>query len=448
MRSINARRTTDADPGTALAHRHILALALPIMAANISTPLLGMVDTAVVGQLPDPANIGAVALGALVFSFLFWAFGFLRMGTTGLTAQAVGAGVERDVAAGLLRALLVAVAAGAALIVLQWPLGAAALALLDAPARVEALVGDYFSIRIFAAPATLANYALLGWFVGLGRTRTALVLQLVLNLSNIALDALFVLVFEWGVSGVAAGTLVAEYLAAGVGLVLARSVLRELGVSPSLAEALDTERLGRMLKVNRDIMVRSLSLLAVFVWFMSESARAGAVVLAANAVLMNFVSAAAYVLDGLAHTAETLVGRACGRGARGAFVAAARLTTAWAVVLAVASAVLLGLAGDTLIALMTVSPATRATAAVYLPWVVAAPLLGVWAFQLDGIFIGATHTVEMRRAMLVALAVFVPAWYLLRPFGNHGLWAALSVHYLARAVSLGVYYPRLLRKLR
>lgn len=243
------------DPDNTVRHRTILALAMPIMLSNVSTPLLGAVDTAVVGQIPDPAYIGAVAVGALVFSFVFWAFGFLRMGTTGLTAQALGAKDPDETVSALGRSLLIALVAGSALPALQWPIRETAFALLQASERVEQLGRGYFDIRIWAAPATLANYALLGWFIGLGRTDIALILQLVLNLSNIALDLLFVLGLGWDVRGVAAGTVLAEVLAVGVGLLLAARHLRSIRGQWSLKLLMQPDRLRRTMAVNGAIMV-------------------------------------------------------------------------------------------------------------------------------------------------------------------------------------------------
>ncbi len=429
----------------ALTHRAILAIALPVMLSNVSTPLLGVVDTAVVGQIADPAYIGAVALGSLVFTFIFWAFGFLRMGTTGLTAQALGADDMQELVAGLGRALLIAGVAGAALILLQWPIREAAFALIDASPRVEALARDYFDIRIWAAPASFANYALLGWFIGLGRTDIALVLQLVLNLVNIALDLLFVLGLDWDVRGVALGTLAAELAAAAVGLAVAARHVRQLGGAWSIERLLRPSRLRRTITVNGDIMVRSLALIFVFVWFMAQGARQGDVRLAANAVLMQFISVSAYFLDGLAFAAEALVGRAIGAGQRAHLALAAWRTTIWAVAVAALISLVLMLAGPILIDLISVDAGVRRAARVYLPWAAAAPLLGVWAFQLDGIFIGATRTAQMRSAMLLSLLIFLLAWWVFLPFGNHGLWAALTVHYLARAATLCLHYPALLR---
>ena len=432
-------------PRGTLTHRSVLSIAAPVMLSNVSTPLIGVVDTGVVGQLPDPAYIGAVAIGSLIFTFVFWAFGFLRMGTTGLTAQALGAEDRGEIAASLGRALMIAAVVGCALIVLQWPIRETAFALLSGSTRIEVLALSYFDIRIWAAPATLANYALLGWLIGLGRTDIGLVLQLVLNLTNMALDALFVLGFGWDVRGVALGTLGAEYVAAAIGLAIALRHLRTMNARVDAGRLLERARLRRTLMVNSDIMLRSLALISVFVWFMAQSVKQGEVILAANAVLMHFTSVAAYFLDGLAFAAEALVGRAIGARHRAGLLIAVRLTTLWAAGVAAVIVLVIALCGGSLVDLLTVDASTRSAARTYLPWTAAAPLLGVWAFQLDGIFIGATRTADMRNAMLASLAIFIAGWWLLAPYGNHGLWAALYVHYLARIATLSYYYPALLR---
>ncbi len=437
--------TTPGSVQRPLTHRAVLSMALPVMISNVSTPLIGVVDTGVVGQIPDPAYIGAVAVGSLVFTFVFWAFGFLRMGTTGLTAQALGALDTDEMSACLGRALLIAVAAGTALVLLQWPIRESAFALLSGSVGVEGLAREYFDIRIWAAPATLANYALLGWFIGLGRTDIGLVLQLILNLSNMALDALFVLGFGWDVRGVALGTVLAECIAAAVGLLIAVRYLHGLGVRWPIVRLFDAARLRRTFAVNGDIMLRSLALILVFVWFMAQGAKQGDVILAANAVLMHFISVGAFLLDGLAFTAEALVGRALGAAHRAGLKAAAAMTTMWAAGVAVLISVALITLGALFIDVLTVDAAAREAARTYLPWAAGAPILGVWAFQLDGIFIGATRTADMRNAMLVSTTIFLVAWWVLLPFGNHGLWAALYVHYLARIVTLSYYYPRLVR---
>ena len=438
--------TTEPAPGRPpVTHRVILAIAVPIMISSVSTPLLGIVDTGVVGQIPDPAYIGAVALGGLVFNFVFWAFGFLRMGTTGLTAQALGAGDAVEIRASLGRAVLIAVTVGAGLVTLQWPIREIAFALIEGSPKVEGLARDYYDIRIWAAPATLTNYALLGWFIGLARARVALMLQLVLNLTNIGLDAFFVLGLDMDVKGVALGTVLAELLAAAVGLVLAARHLRGFGGHWDFARLGAADRIKRTIAVNRDIMIRSLALIVAFAWFMARGARQGDAVLAANAVLMQFITIAAFFLDGLAFAAEALVGKAVGAAHRAGLSAAARMTTWWAAGVALLASAFFALLGNAVIDLLSVDQTVRAIAHAYLPWAVGAPLVAVWAFQLDGIFIGATRTAEMRNAMLMSLLIFLVAAWALTPLGNRGLWAALYVLYAARTATLFYYFPGLVR---
>jgi multidrug resistance protein, MATE family len=431
---------------TSLTHRAVLAIAVPVMISNVSTPLIGIVDTAIVGHYPNPLYIGAVAVGSLIFTFVFWGFGFLRMGTTGLTAQALGAGDKDELASGLGRALLIAASAGVSLVVLQWPIREIAFRLLGASPEVERLARGYFDVRIWAAPASLANYALLGWFIGLGRTDVGLALQLILNLTNMVLDITFVWGLGWDVRGVAFGTTLAEYVAVASGLVIATRHLRHrIGGHWTLQRILAPARLRQVFFVNGDIMIRSLALTTVFVWFTSQGARQGDATLAGNSILMQFIAACAFFLDGLAFAAEALVGRAVGAAKREGLKIAARMTTFWAVGVAVVLALVLALLGPLFIDGLTVDTSARAAARAYLPWAAAAPLLGVWAYQLDGIFIGATRTADMRNAMLASLTVFLIAWWLLLPMGNTGLWAAFYVHYLARTVSLLYYYPALVR---
>jgi MATE family multidrug resistance protein len=428
-----------------LTHRALLAIAVPVMISNVSTPLIGLVDTWIMGRYPNATYIGAVAVGALIFTFVFWGFGFLRMGTTGLTAQAFGAGDQDELAAWLGRGLLIAAAAGAGLILLQWPIRKCAFALLGASPEVGRLARDYFDVRIWSAPAALANYALLGWFIGLGRSKIGLALQLVLNVTNMTFDLVFVLGLHWNVRGVALGTSLAEYVAAGAGAALAVRYLRQAGGHLRWSRIVNPAKLRRAFVVNGDIMVRTLALMTVFVWFTSQGARQGDTILAGNAVLMQFITASAFFLDGMAFAAEALVGRALGAAQRDGFTQAARMTTWWAGAVAVGLTLVLFVFGSYFIDGLTVDPGARSAAHAFLPWAAAAPLLGVWAFQLDGIFIGATRTADMRNAMLASLVVFLVAWRVLLPWGNTGLWAAFYVHYLARTGSLLYFYPALVR---
>ena len=429
-----------------LGYREVLAIAFPILLSNLTTPFIGIVDTAALGRLGAPHLIGGVAVGGVIFSLLFWAFGFLRMGTTGLAAQAEGRGEEKEVAALLIRALILAGFAGLLLVILQRPIGEAAFALIEGSARVEAAARTYFDVRVWGAPAALANYAILGWFVGRGDARTVLLLTLLLNGINIVLDALLVLVFDLGVAGVAYGTLAAEITAAVAGIALALRAVAGAGARPSRSRIFEPAGFLRTLTVNADIMVRTLALVFAFAWFAARSAAAGDVTLAVNAVLANFFHLSAYLLDGFAFAAQALVGQAIGAASFARFRGAVAVSSGWALAIGAGLALAFWLAGGLFIDILTVNPEIRAAARDYFPWVALAPLTGVACFQLDGIFIGATRTADMRNMMLVSLALYLAAWWVLAPlYGNHGLWGSLIVFFVARAVTLGLRYPALER---
>ncbi len=422
----------------ALTHRRVLTIALPIVLANVTVPLIGVADTAVIGQLGQAAPIGAVGLGAVILAAVYWMFGFLRMGTTGLAAQAHGAGDMAESGAVLKRGLLIAAVAGLAMVALQVPLVWAAFALAPASDAVEDLTRTYLAIRIWGAPATVALYAITGWLIAVERTRGVLVLQLVMNGFNVGLDIWFVLGLGWGVEGVAAASLIAEYAGLALGLWLCRAALAATG-----ARVFDAVRLRRMASVNGDIMVRSILLQGSFTTFLFLAAGRGDTVLAANQILLQFLEVTAYLLDGFAFAAETLVGQAVGARAAPALGRAVRLTSAWAVGGAVAMAAAFALSGPAVIDFMTTAPEVRDTARAFLPWVVVAPVIGIASWMFDGIFIGATRTREMLRAMAVSAAVYVVALWGLWDWGNHGLWASLMILNATRGVTMALYYPRI-----
>jgi MATE family multidrug resistance protein len=425
-------------------HRRIWRLAGPVIFSNATTPLLGAVDTAVVGRLPDPALIGGVALGSLIFTFVFWAFGFLRMGTTGFTAQAAGAGDPAELRASFLRALVLAGTIGLAIVLLQTPIRFLAFALVHSSAAVTGYAESYFDVRVWSAPAALANYAVLGWLLGTRRTGTALAIQIAMNGVNILLAVLFVLGLGWGIRGSAGATLAAEVLAAVGGIALVHRWLPKAD-TPDL---FDRERLWRLLRVNGDIMIRTLCLMTGFAAFTLLGAGLGDLPLAANAILMNLMSITAYGLDGFAMAAEILVGGAVGAGSRSQFRTAVWDTTLWAALVAFLGTVGFLLFGGLIIDLFTVHEAVRAAARLYLPWLIAAPTVGVWCWQLDGIYIGATRTAEMRNGMLLALAGYLAVLgFLLPRLGNNGLWLSLMVFFVLRAATLGAWLPRIDRSL-
>ncbi|MDX1609041.1 MAG: MATE family efflux transporter [Halofilum sp. (in: g-proteobacteria)] len=433
--------TTTAD------YRRAWALAWPIILSNSSIPLVGAVDTAVMGHLPDPAYIGAVALGAGLFSILYWGFGFLRMGTTGFVAQALGASDGAEARAALHRALLIALGLGLALWLLQAPISWIAFRVIEGSSQVETLTQAYFDWRIWSAPAVLANYAVLGTLIGLQRTRHVLLLQLVLNGTNIVLDLLFVPVLGFGVEGVALASIIAEYTALAVGLLLVERRLRDLPGVTHPVILLEPSALRALLAVNGNIFVRTLCLVLSFFWFTVVGTRLGEAYVAANAVLMQLQYFLAYGLDGFAHAAEGLAGSAWGARDRARLRAAVQATTVCALVVALGYSAIYALFGTLFIGWMTDLDGVRTLAGEYLPWMLLAPIVSVWSFQLDGIFIGTTRTVEMRNGMLIATAGYLLAVEALVPLlHNHGLWLALMLFLALRAITLGAWLPRLVRQ--
>ncbi|MEM1231994.1 MAG: MATE family efflux transporter, partial [Pseudomonadota bacterium] len=428
-------------------HRRVLDLTWPVLLANLTIPMVGTVDTAVMGRLPDPAYIGAVAVGATIFSALYWLFGFLRMGTTGLIAQAFGSGAATELGPIAQRALATALAIAAVLLLAMVPIEALSLALMSSSEGVRALAEGYFSIRIWGAPAALAYLAGLGVLFGLQQMRATLYLSLGFNLTNLLLDLFFVLGLGWDVRGVAAGTVISETLAATAAWWLVARALRAEGAS--LAPQPGTwarSKLGALLSLNGDLIIRSFFVQAPFFSYTAIGARLGDLTLAANAILMQFFFVMIYAMDAFAHTAETLCGAAYGAGNRPALIAAATRSSQWAFAIAALSAVLLGLAQDPLIALLTSNADVAAEAARFLPWLLLLPLVAVGAFQLDGIFIGMTLALTMRNAMAVSFALYALClWLALDVLGNHGLWLALVVFMGARGVLLGVALQNKLR---
>ncbi len=408
-----------------------------------------MADTAVMGRMGDPAHLSAVAVGAVLFGSIYWIFGFLRMATGGLVAQALGADDAPSVARTTLRALLAASLIGLVLIVLQRPLLAAGLVLMDDAGGWQSLAATYFGIRILSAPATLAGYALLGTLVGLQRMRGVLALQLVLNLVNVALNLALYAYTDLGIAGVAIATVIAEYVALILGLWLVRDVLVEAARDPAARVRdwlFEREALLRFGRVSGDLFVRTLCLQAAFYWLAASGSRQGVEVLAANAVLVQLLYLMSYCLDGYAHAAETLTGFAVGRRDAALLERSLRSSTLLAAATAILFTLAYALGGGALVDLLTTDPDTRALARTWLPWIVATPIVGVWSFLLDGIFIGATRTANMRNSMIVSLAVFIGATLVLVPaMGNHGLWLSYHLLMLARTVTLGRHVPSLLR---
>ncbi|MXY90477.1 MAG: MATE family efflux transporter [Gammaproteobacteria bacterium] len=431
-----------------ITHRGLLFRAWPIILANMAPPLLGLADTAIIGNLGDAAALGAIAFGALILSFVYLSFGFLRMGTTGFTARAAGAGDHSEVRAIMGRALLLALVIGLLLLFLQLPLEAIAFYLLEGSPAVENAAQVYFRIRIWGAPAALSVFVLSGILIGLGKGRLLLALQVFLNGLNILLDLLFAGVLGMGVAGIAAGTLIAEWSTFLFGGWL---LYRELTVNKAhdekfwpVARILDSASLRNTVSANTDILLRTLVLVLSFAFFTSQSARFGDVILAANHVLVQFISFAAFFLDGYAFVVESLAGRAHGAGRRDVFDLTVRKSTTISFFTAAALALLLALAGRQVIALLTDIPEVRIAANDMLNFAALYVLLSFAAFQLDGIYIGVSRTRQMRNAAFQSAAVYLLAWWLLTErFGIDGLWWAMIIYVVARAVALLRYLPGL-----
>jgi len=438
------RSTPDAARPEA-ARRRILALAWPIILSNITVPLLGLVDTAVVGHLPDSRYLAAVTLGATLFSFLYWGFGFLRMGTTGLTSQAVGRENDGEVRNLLGQSLLLAAGIGALLILLSRPLIALGLWLLDGSEVATALAAEYAQIRILSAPAVLANYAILGWFLGQQNSRVTLAILVLTNGVNIVLDLVFVVGLGMTSDGVAWATVIADYTALAFGLWLVSRQLKLLEGRFLRERLLRLTAYAELFSVNANLFVRTLGLLFAMAFFTSRGAAQGDTVLAANAVLLQFIMLTSYALDGFAHAAEAITGRAVGRRRWDEFGQAVRSAAGFSLLTAAAASLAFALGGEWLIALLTGLPEVRATAGDYLPWMVAMPLIAVWSYLLDGVFIGATAIREMRNSIFAGLAAYLPAWWLLQAMlppalENHGLWLAFLLFAVVRSAVLGAYY--------
>ena len=430
-----------AEAARAITHGRVLRIALPILISNATVPVLGLVDTGVVGQMGLAAPIGAVGIGAIILTAIYWIFGFLRMGTTGLASQAHGAGQTGEVAALLTRALIIGLSAGMIFILFQRPLFDLAFLLSPASAEVETLARNYMAIRVWSGPAMIALFGVTGWMIALERTGSVLAVQVAMNGLNIVLDLWFVLGLDWGVTGVAWATFIAEWSGLALGLWLCRGAFR-VPAWRDWPRVFDPVRLRRMASVNRDILLRSLMLEAVFVSFLFLGSDFGDVTLAANQVLLQFLHITANALDGFAFAAEALVGQAVGRRDAGLLRRGAALTSLWGVIIAAGLAVVFWAGGGMIIDLLAKAPEVQEAARVYLGYMVLAPLLGVAAWMLDGIFIGATRADEMRNMMVISLGAYAVTAALLVPaIGNHGLWLALLVSFVARGVTLGLRYP-------
>jgi len=423
--------------------------AWPIIIGQALVPMVGFVDVAVIGRTGDAIALAGVALGATIVTLIFWAFGFLRMGMSGLAAQALGARDKDEVDTLLMRGLAVGAGLGLAILLLHplflWPI----TSLMGAQSSVEYQAMQFASARMFGAPAALAGFAINGWLIGLSRTRAALVLQLVMNGANILFDIVLVTGFHLGPKGVGIGTAAAEWVTLGFGLVVAQRATGEQWralYARTRSGLFESAAMRRLFSINADIMVRTLALLMLFTWFAHAGARQGAQALAANHVLMQFVSLSAFVLDGFAFTAEARVGAAIGARSAAGYAQAVRLSGEFTLVAGLVFSALFLVLGDPLIRFMTADEGVRSIAFALLPYAALIPTLGGPSWLLDGIFIGATETRAMRNTAFVVLGLYLLSDWLLRPFGNHGIWLALLGSYFTRAGTLMVFLPALKRR--
>lgn len=419
--------------------RQIALIALPMVLSNLCVPLLGLVDTAVVGHLPEPHYLGGVALGGSIISLLYFLLGFLRMSTTGLTAQAYGRGGDAATVPGLQQGIVLALLLSALLLLLQWPVITLSFYFSDASSAVLQQAEHYFSVRIWSAPATLINLVLMGWFLGRQNARAPMWLLLFGNAVNIALDLLFVLVLGWYTAGVAAASVIADYAALALGLYLLRQ-----SAGADIFNQLKKLRLNLhdslpLLSLNRDIFLRSLCLQAVFVFIAFQGAAFGDDTLAANAVLLGFLLLVSYALDGLAYAAESLVGNAIGSRNSADLNLTLSLLSCWCLLLSVLFSLGYATFDTQLVALLTSIDTVQQEAARYLPWMIVIPLIASWAFLLDGIFIGATQGALLRNSMFIALLGFAGCFWLLQQFDNHALWAAMTLFMALRTLTLAYY---------
>ena len=436
------------DPPKPITHRRVLGIAIPIILSNLTVPIVGAVDVGVIGRMGEAAPIGGVALGAVILASAYWAFGFLRMGTVGLAGQAQGAGDHDEVTAILVRALIISLGGGL-LLILALPLFTW-LAFVWEPASpdVEDMARTYLSIRIYTAPCAIAVFAISGWLLAMERAKAVFAVQFVINGINILLDLWFVLGLGWGVGGVAAATAIAETIGAIYGLWLCRDAFARPAWKDR-ARILDRDRLMHLARLNADILVRSLLLTAMIVLFTFQSARFGDVTLAVNHVLLQFLSFVAFGMDGVAFAAESLVARAIGRRDPSRFRRASYLCALWGAVLCLLFALAFALTGGMIIDLMTTAEDVRAEGRIFLIYIVLCPIAGFLPWLMDGIFIGAARGPDMRNMMILSFAIYAAAFAALVPlFGNHGLWVAMLISFVARGLTLMWRFPRILQDLR
>lgn len=427
-----------------MSHKSYLALAVPLTLSTVTTPLLGAVDTAVVGQIDNPAYIGGVAIGTVIFNTMYWLFGFLRISTSGFAAQAHGANDELQERLSLIRPFLIALLVGSIFLLLQNPIEYAAMALLNPASNVEALASEYYQIRIWGVPVTLINYVILGWLMGLARIKVVVMIQVTMNLINIVLDIVFVNVFSWGVSGVATATLIAEVAALIIGLyVIVRGTTVTFKLLP-VKQILDASALKKMLSVNQDLFIRTVCLLLVFNIFTYKSASFGTETLAANAVLLQIHYLMAYFFDGFSNASSILSGKALGSKDYSLYKKTVTISVQWAIVTSILLTILYWAFSQEIIGLFTNIQEVVDIAVVYSNWLLLFPISTSIGIIFYGIFTGASETAPIRKSMIFSLLSFFLIFVLVVPFfNNHGLWIAFISFSAGRSLFLSFYIPKL-----
>jgi MATE family multidrug resistance protein len=430
-------------------HKQLFVLALPMILSNITAPLLGLVDTAVIGHLSHAYYLGGSTVGAMIITVITWLCGFLRMSTTGLSAQAFGQQNDQSNCLILLRGIIVAFTVGLVVILLQGVYLDIALSLAGGSEQVQFYAREYSEVRVWGLPAALANLVIMGWLLGNHQAKAVMWLVITTNLINLGLDLLFVIGFEWQVKGVALATLISEYsgLILGLTFVFKSFQHRFIGLftnAQQLFEAvLERSALLSYFKLNRDILIRTLCLEVCFVFMTFQGARLGDDVIAANAILMNFLLLISFGLDGIANAAEVMVGKAKGENNQKNMFVSVNIALCWTGIFALAYSLMFYLVGNYFIT--TISNITEVVdyAQQHLFWIVALPILACWCYLYDGVYVGLMQAHIMRNSMLIAtFGCFFPVWWLLQDYGNHGLWAAFSVFMLARGVTLAWHYQR------
>jgi len=419
-------------------NRKILLLAVPNIVTNITIPLLGMVDLGLMGHLESVIYIGAIALGSMIFNFLFWGFGFLRMGTSGFTAQAFGSRNLQEATMVLVRAVVVALGGGVLMILLQYPITKLAFLLIGGSPEVEILAKQYFYIRIYAAPATLVMYALTGWFIGMQNARTPMILAISINVLNILFSLSFIHLLGMKSDGIALANVLSQCTGILLSLLFLRGYLKKLKKYYNFRDAMNWQAIKPFVLVNKDIFIRTLCLIFVLSFFTTESANTGDTILAVNTLLFQFFYFFSYFIDGYAYAAEALTGRYIGARDQSQLKRAIRLLFFWGLSLSGIFTLIYGFGGEFIMRLLTNNPTVILESQSYLFWVFLIPFVTFSAFLWDGIYVGATASVPMRNSMvIITLVVFLPAYYLLRePLGNNGLWLATMIWLAARGISL------------